>query len=138
VIRLELLARLRRTSRNGRLALLAFGSVAVLLDAGAKYSGWRASTLAADGGAMQRDDASWRESATSYAPYRFRLAGLPLDGMRVRCGDEAPPEAASQSSDGSFDINCTADTSVKAVREFPHAELLSWPNDSRYDRGVRF
>ena len=48
MIRLELLSRSRRTSRNGRLALLALGAFAVLLDAGAKYSGWRAAPLAGD------------------------------------------------------------------------------------------
>ena len=139
MIHSELLSRLRRTSRNGRRALLVLGSLAVLLDAGAKYTSWRAATLAAERAAVQRDAPTLADASPRYAPYRFRLgATLPLDGMRVRCSDDEPAAEASQSSDESFDINCAASTTVKAVGDLPRAELLSWPNDSRYDRAVRF
>jgi len=118
-------------SRNGRLALLALGSLVVLLDAGAKYSGglWRATTFGGERAAVAIDGTS-----SDYAPYRFRLSEtLPLDRARERCAD-----SASQSGDGSFDINCPASSTVKAVGDLPRRELLSWPGDSRYDRAVRF
>jgi hypothetical protein len=118
------------------LALLALGSLAVLLDAGAKYSGeiWRAATVATEHAAVERDDSS------EFAPYRFRLsATLPLDRAHERCtGDARRGDSASQSSDGSFDINCVAASTVKAVGDLRRAELLSWPGDSGYDRAVRF
>lgn len=124
-------------SRNGRLALLALGSLVVLLDAGAKYSGgiWRAAMSAREREAAESDNPS-----LEYAPYSFRLsATLPLERARERCsGDAARADSASQSGDGSFDINCSTGSTVKAVGDLPHAELLSWPGDSRYDRAVRF
>lgn len=138
--RLELLPRLRRTSRNGRWALLVLGSLAVLLDTGAKYAGGRAAALAGERTAVGRVDSASDASPSDSRSYPFRVgATLPLDGMRVACaGDDPLADPASQSGDGSFDINCDAGTTVKAVGDLPRAELLSWPADSRYDRAVRF
>lgn len=167
VIRLELLARLRRMSRNGRgrstadtrhermhpqalasspspapgralAAVLAVGSLIVLLDAGAKYPDGisHAAAFAGEPAAAIRDD-----STRKYAPYRFRLgATLPLDGARGRCPAEDPRAASvsSPSGDESFDINCSASATVKAVGDTPRAALQSWRGESRYDRAVRF
>ena len=127
-------------SRNARVALLALGSLAVLLDAGAKYAGWSAATLAGERTAVQHDALSVDGAPSSYAPHRFRLGStLSLDGMSVRCVDDGGlADPASQSGDDSFDINCGPGTTVKAVGDLPRAELLSWPRDSRYDRAVKF
>jgi hypothetical protein len=117
-------------------AVLALGSLAVLLDAGAKYSGeiWPVATLANERAAVERDD-----SSSDYAPYPFRLsATLPIDRARLRCADEDPRADSSQSGDESFDINCIEGTNVRAVGDFPRAELLSWRGNSGYDRAVRF
>ena len=139
MIRLELLPRLRRTSRNGHLALLVLGSLGALLDAGAAYSGWRAAMLAGERAVVERDEPALDASSSDFRSYPFRLgATLPLD-RGVGCeADEARADSASQSGDGPFDINCIAATTVKAVGDLPRAELLSWPGDSRYDRAVRF
>ena len=131
---------LRRMSRNGRVALLALGSLVVLLDAGAKYSGWSAAAFGDERTAVQHDALSVAGAPSSYAPHRFRVGStLSLDGMSVRCvGDEPLPDPASQTSDDSLDINCGPGTTVKAVGDLPRTELQSWPGDSRYDRAVRF
>jgi hypothetical protein len=139
VIRLELLPRSRRTSRNGRSAFLVLGSLAVLLDAGATYSSWRAATYAGGRAAVERAGPALDASSSDFRSYPFRLGAiLPLD-RGVGCArDEARTDSASQSGDGSFDINCIAGATVKAVGDLPRAELLSWPGVSRYDRAVRF
>ena len=120
------------------MALLALGSLAVLLDAGAKYSGgiWRATTLAGERAVVARDDSSPDRAG----PYRFRLnATLPLDRARAFCqGDVLRGDSASRTGDGSFDINCTEGAAVKSVGDLRNVELLSWPGDARYDRAVRF
>jgi len=117
--------------------MLALGSIAVLLDAGAKYSAdvRRLATATNEHAATGRE-----ESSSDYAPHPFRLsATLSLDRARVRCThDGARGGSASQTGDGSFNINCPEDTTVKPVGDLPRAELLSWPGDSRYDRAVRF
>jgi hypothetical protein len=126
---------LAKTLARALIALAAVGSLVVLLDAGAKYSGlaWRAASLARVPSALEQE-----VTATGFTPRDFRLsANLPLGRAPNVCTEpEAAPE--SPSGDGAFDNTCVATTTVKAVGEFPGAELLSWPGDWLYHRTVRF
>jgi hypothetical protein len=114
---------------------VALGSLVVLLDAGAKYSGvaWRAGSLAREPSALERE-----VSSPDFVPDEFRLsANLPVERTQAACAD--PPRAeASPVSDESLDINCARGTTVKAVGDLPRAELLSWPGDWLYHRAARF
>ncbi len=127
---------LAKTVGRTLVAAVAVGSLAVLLDAGAKYSGlaWHAANLAREPSALEQEVA-----APGFTPREFRLsANLPLERAPTRC---AAPDAAlpSPSGDEAFDNSCVVGGStVKAVGELPSAELLSWPGDWLYHRTVRF
>ena len=125
---------LAKTVGRALVAAVAVGSLAVLLDAGAKYSGlaWRAANLTRAPSALEQEAA-----APGFTPREFRLsANLPLERAATRCAPEVAPE--SPSGDGAFDNSCVGASTVKAVGELPSAELLSWPDDWRYHRAVRF
>ena len=117
-------------------AAVAVGSLAVLLDAGAKYSGlvWHAADLAREPSALEQEVAT-----PGFTPREFRIsANLLLERAPTRC---TAPNAALQSPSGdeAFDNSCVVGGStVKAVGELPRAELLSWPGDWLYHRTVRF
>jgi len=116
--------------------MLALGSLAVLLDAGAKYSADVRRLAAAT---SERALTGVEEASSDYAPHPFRLATLSLDGSRGRCmRDGRRAGEASQTGDDSFDINCAGGATVNRVGDLPRAESQSWPGDSRYDRAVRF
>lgn len=126
---------LAKTVGRALVAAIAVGSLAVLLDAGAKYSGlaWHAANLTRAPSALEQEVA-----APGFTPREFRLsANLPLERAPTRC---AAPEAALESptGDGAFDNSCVGASTVKAVGELPSAELLSWPDDWLYHRTVRF
>jgi hypothetical protein len=119
-------------------ATVAVGSLATLLDAGAKYPGapWRAESYV-------------REPSTAPAlelappgltPREFRLSGnLPIgDGLKTCAAAEPNANSASQVGDEPFDINSAGRTTVKAVGDFPYPDLLSWPGDYMYHRALRF
>jgi len=116
-------------------AAVALGSLAVLLDAGAKYSGlaWHAANLALEPSALDQEVA-----APGFTPREFRLSGnLLLERDSIRCAASvAAPE--SPTGDGTFDNICVGGSTVKAVGELPSTELLSWPDDWLYHRTVRF
>jgi hypothetical protein len=125
-----------RTVGRVLVASVALGSLAMLLDAGAKYSGtpWRPAY------ARERSALELEVSAPGFTPLEFRLAGnLPLGGGQKTCAVAAGSESASQNGDEAFDINCTGGgATVKAVGELPHWELLSWPGGWMYHRALRF
>jgi hypothetical protein len=112
-------------------AAIAVGSLVVLLDAGAKYSGlgWRAATLARESSELGRD-----VSSPGLRPYEFRLsANLPVH-VATPCGDAA----ASADGDESFDSRCSGGATVNAVGDLQRGELLSLPGDWLYHRALHF
>ena len=77
-------------------ATVAVGSLVVLLDAGAKYSGlaWRATSPAREPSELERD-----VSAPGFMPHEFRLsANLPLEHARAPCSGARQPARASADS----------------------------------------
>ena len=127
---------LAKTAARALVVAVAVGSLVVLLDAGAKYSGlaWHAASLAREPSALEREVA-----APGFTPREFRLsANLPLELASTRC---AAPDVASESPSGdeAFDNSrVVGGSTVKAVGELPRPELLSWPGDWLYHRAVRF
>lgn len=125
-----------KTVSRGLAAIVAVGSVVVLLDAGAKYPSlaWSVTDLAREPSTLERD-----VTAPGFTPREFRLsANLPLEREPTPC---AAPRAAPESPTGDegFDNICTGGGSiVKGVGELPRPELLSWPRDWLYHRAVRF
>lgn len=125
-----------RAAGRGLVAAVAVGSLVVLLDAGAKYSGvaWRATSLSSEASELGPE-----VSAPGSAPNEFRLSA----NFRV---EHAPapsvgaPRVAAASPDGdeSLDNGCSGGATVNAVGDLPRAELLSWPGDWRYHRALRF
>ena len=124
-----------KTVSRGLAAIIAVGSVVVLLDAGAKYPGlaWGAMNLAREPSALEQD-----VTAPGFTPREFRLSpNLPLQREPTPCA--APPSGAeSPSGDEAFDNSCAGGSTVKGVGEFPRSELLSWPGNWLYHRAVRF
>jgi hypothetical protein len=117
-------------------AALAVGSLVVLLDAGAKYSGlgWRAASLGRESSELERD-----VSSPGFAPYEFRLsANLPLEHVATPCGSATGAAPASADGDESFDSRCTGGATVNAVGDLPRAELVSLPGDWLYHRALHF
>jgi hypothetical protein len=115
---------------------VAVGSLATLLDAGAKYPGdWLAAF-----------DASTRSAIGLEAPSQalpaleFRVSGnLPVGRGQKTCAGQTSTNEASQGGDEPFDIICTnGGPTVKAVGALPRPELLSWPGDWLYHRALRF
>jgi hypothetical protein len=126
---------LTKAARRTLVAVVAVGSLVVLMDAGAKYSdlAWRVASLAREPSALEQEVA-----APGFTPREFRLsANLPLERAPTRCRS-ADTALESQSGDEGFDNSCVGGSTVKAVGELPSAELLSWPGDWLYHRTVRF
>ncbi len=128
---------LAKTAGRALVAAVAVGSLVVLMDAGAKYSNvaWRAASLAREPSALEREVA-----APGFTPRDFRLsANLPLERPMEACAGalHVAPES-SPSGDEAFDSSCARGSSVKAVGDLQHLELLSWPGDWLYHRAVRF
>lgn len=123
----------------GRVLVLAVAasSLVVLLDAGAKYPGATWPTVSSY---VRTPSALELEvSRPGFTPLEFRLSGnLPVERGQKGCAVAPSAESASPGGDEPFDINCTGGPTVKAVGDLPHAELLSWPGDSRYHRALRF
>jgi len=126
---------LAKTVVRALIAAVAVGSLVVLLDAGAKYSGlaWRAANLEREPSALEQEI-----TAPDFTPLDFRLsANLPLERAPTFCSEpDTAPE--SPSGDDAFDNSCVGYSNVKAVGESPRGELLSWPSDWLYHRTVRF
>ena len=126
---------LARAAARALVAAVAVGSLVVLLDAGAKYPGlaWRAASLAREPSDLERE-----VSAPGFTPLEFRLSpNLPLERERTPCS--GAPQVVPESPDGDelFGIGCRGAT-VKAVGDLPRPELLSWPGDWLYHRGLHF
>jgi hypothetical protein len=117
-------------------AAVAVGSVVVLLDAGANYSGvaWTATNLAREPAVF-----GWEVSAPGFTPQEFRLsANLPLDRAQEPCSGAPHLALESANGDESLDNSCGTGATVKAVGDLPRSELLSWPGDWLYHRALRF
>jgi hypothetical protein len=128
--------RLAKAAGRALVAAVAAGSLLVLMDAGAKYSGfgWRAANLPREPSALEREI-----SAPGFTPLEFRLSeNWPLERALTPCGGE--PHAAFQSPNGdeALDNSCSGGATVNAVGDLPRAELLSWPGDWLYHRALRF
>jgi hypothetical protein len=127
---------LARTVGRALVSLVALGSLLVLLDAGAKYSGapWHPAAVAREPSALEREVAS-----PGFTPLEFRLSeNLPLELAQAPCFRAGRADSASLRGDESLDINCAGGPTVKGVGDLPGAELLSWPSDWMYHRGLRF
>lgn len=125
-----------RAASRALVAAVAVGSLVVLLDAGAKYSGgaWRAASPASEPLALERD-----VSAPGSAPHAFRLsANLPVGRAQTPCAGAPGVGPASADCDESFDIGCSGGATVNAVGDLPRAELLSLPGDWLYHRALHF
>jgi hypothetical protein len=110
-------------------ATIAVGSLLVLLDAGAKYSGlgWPPASLAREPSGPER------------AVPVFRLsANLPLEHARAPNGDAPQAGRASADGDEPFDSSRSGGATVNAVGDLPRPELLSLPGDWLYHRALRF
>ena len=115
-------------------AMVAVGSLVVLLDAGAKYSG-----LAWPGSSLALEPSELEVSAPGFMAQGFRLsANLPLEQARTPCGGAPQGGQASADGDEAFDSSCSGGATVNAVGDLPRAELLSWPDDSLYHRALHF
>ena len=115
-------------------AMVAVGSLAVLLDAGAKYSG-----LAWPGSSLAREPSELDDSAPGFTPHGFRLsANLLLEQARTPCGGAPQGVQASADGDEAFDSSCSGGATVNAVGDLPRAELLSLPSDWLYHRALHF
>ena len=117
-------------------AAIAVGSLVVLLDAGAKYSGtpWRAASQTREPAALERE-----VSAPGFTPYEFRLsANWPLEHGQMPCCGALHAALASVNGDEVLDNSCSSGATVKAVGDLPRTELLSWPGDWLYHRALRF
>jgi hypothetical protein len=125
-----------KTAGRAVAAAIAVGSLAVLWDAGAKYSnvGWRATSVAREPSALEREVA-----APGFAPWDFRLsANWAIERPPDACDGGRHEALESPSGDEEFDNSCAGGSSVKAVGDLPRPELLSWPDDWLYHRAVRF
>jgi len=115
-------------------AAITVGSLVVLLDAGAKYSGlgWRVAGLAREPSGLEHE-----VSVPAVRPHGFRLsANLPLEHVNTLCSGAAG--VASADGDESFDSSRSGDATVNAVGDLPRAELLSLPGDWLYHRALHF
>jgi hypothetical protein len=128
---------LAKAARRALMAAVALGSLLVLMDAGAEYSGlgWRTAPVAREPSDLER-----AVSAPGFTPLEFRLSGnFPLERGQRTCADALTTGLASQGGDEPLDINdCAVGPSVKAVGDLPRTELLSWPGDWLYHRALRF
>ena len=117
-------------------AAITVGSLVVLMDAGANYSGlaWRAANLAGAPSGLERE-----VSAQDFVPHEFRLsANLPLEHSRAPCGGARQVAPASAYGDEPFDSSWSGGATVNAVGDLPRAELLSLPGDWLYHRALHF
>jgi hypothetical protein len=127
---------LAKAAGRALVAAIAVGSLLVLLDAGANYSGlgWRAASSASEPSGGERET-----PAPGSTPHAFRLsANLPLEHIGAPCGGAAQVAPASADGDESFDSSCSGGATVNAVGDLPRAELLSLPGDWLYHRALRF
>ena len=127
---------LAKVAGRALVAAVAAASLLVLMDAGAKYSGfgWRAASLAPDSSELERE-----VSAPGFTPLEFRLSeNWSLERALTPCAGESRVSFPSPNGDDALDNSCSGGATVNAVGDLPRAELLSSPGDWLYHRALRF
>jgi hypothetical protein len=122
--------------RRALVGAVAVGSMAVLLDAGAKYPGlmWRPASFAREPSDLERE-----VSAPGFTPLEFRLSeNWAIESARTSCAGNPHVVFPSPNGDEALDNSCSGGATVNAVGDLPRAELLSWPSDWLYHRALHF